>query len=231
MDYTKEYIRKNPGLHIEDSEFKAAEILHILPSNITVNSLLDVACGAGKISLILGSKLSIEKIVGIDISKTIIEKARELDTKHEVTWKVTDIFSYRPKSIFDLIICIDIVEHIKNDYKFLQKLGDLGNRVVVKAPIEDSLFYKFLKKAKIFDGWKFTENKFGHLHHYGEGSLDKLISRAGWKIVRSSTAYVPKRPKLKWKIIGTITYPLRVFDNKHILRLFGGYKMYYLEKK
>lgn len=50
MYTTSEYIEKNPTWHIEDSSWKAKQILKIIKNNkLQPHSICDVGCGAGEI--------------------------------------------------------------------------------------------------------------------------------------------------------------------------------------
>ncbi len=230
MDYQNEYIKKNPLLHFEQSETKAKQILSFL-GDIQVNSLLDVACGAGKITAVLAHTLHSQKTVGIDISKTMIKMAKKCNTTKTISWINIDIFNYRPKQQFDLITCIDILEHVSADLAFLRKVKTLGRQILIKVPLEDSFFdNKILRKLKIRDPWKESGIKYGHIHHYNENQLIRLFSRAGLKRVKEGYIPLPKRSLLFYEIFRVIFLPIGWFSQKAMTNFVGGFKIVLLEK-
>ena len=134
MDYNYEYIKKNPNMHLEHSDMKFAQLLTVLP-NEGYDSILDIACGAGAITLKFQEYFKPKYIEGIDISEAMIGKAKELDTKRLVNWKIADIYSYKPARKYDLIVCADIIEHLEEDAKFVEIISRLGQEVVIKVPL------------------------------------------------------------------------------------------------
>lgn len=231
MDYINEYIEKNPNMHLEHSEEKAAELYAVIPKDKKVNTMLDIACGAGLITRLLKERLKIKNVYGIDISSRMIEKAKELDSKKEVRWKVADIFQYKSKQRFDLLICADIIEHLEDDHKFLIRLKQLGDSIALKVPLEDAIITRMIRKFKISDPWRESFEKYGHLHHYNEKELDSIIIKNGWRIVNHKYQYLPKRSKKRWEIVRWLCYGFYIFGLRNLVRIGGGFKLYYLEKR
>jgi len=229
MDYQEEYINKNPNMHLEDSLLKLGQISLVIPSSLKVKSLLDVACGAGLITLKMVEKLKSKDNVGIDISRAMINKAKELDKDGVVIWKVTDVFKYNAKNKFDLVICVDILEHVEHDLKFLKKVGQLGRYVVIKTPLEKSTFSKLLVKLKIFDPWKDTEIRYGHIQHYDEKDLNNLFLQCKLKVVDSISVPMPKRSKMIWEIFRLLFYPIAILSMNEMVKISGGFKIVLLK--
>jgi len=76
-------------------------------------TILDLACGAGHFLYYL-KKQGYKNVHGIDIAESQIEIARRMGIR-EV--EKADIFEYLPghKEQFDVIVCFDIIEHLKKD--------------------------------------------------------------------------------------------------------------------
>ncbi len=230
MDYINEYIEKNPNMHLEHSNDKVIQLLAVLPKNKRYNRILDVACGAGAITLAFAKSLVPKYIEGIDISPTMINKAIQLDKEEKVIWKIMDIFQYPTiPERYDLIVCADIVEHLHDDAKFFEKLKILGKAVVIKVPLEDSIVTKIIRYTKISDPWKDTEIRYGHIHHYSVDTLDRVIINSGLGIKNVGYAYMPKRTKLLWEFLRIFCYPLIILGKRNLVRIVGGFKIYYLE--
>jgi trans-aconitate methyltransferase len=225
MDYQKEYIKKNPGLHLEQSKMKALQILNFL-DGLQVKSLLDVACGAGKITKILSKSLRSHFTVGLDVSGVMIENAKRNGKCKNIHWINKDVFKYYPKEKFDLVICIDVLEHIKNDRKFLRKVKTLGNQILLKIPMEDSfLDNHIIRTLKINDPWKESEIKYGHIHHYNENQLMQMFKEYGLKIIKDGYIPLPKRSLLFYEVLRILFLPLGFFSQKAMANFVGGFKI------
>lgn len=229
MDYQEEYIKKNPNMHLEDAEMKVRQVSLVIPENLKIRSLLDVACGAGSITTMLVKQLKPTHALGIDISKAMINKAKELDKERTVEWKASDVFKYKNTKLFDLVLCVDILEHIDDDLKFLKKVSEFGRFILVKTPLERSVFSTLLKNLGILDPWKDTEMRYGHVHHYDENELNSLFQKANLRIVNSISVPMPKRTKFRWEIFRLLFYPISIFSMKRMVEVSGGFKIVLLK--
>lgn len=229
MDYQKEYLIKNPNMHLEDSLQKVRQAELVIPPKIKVDSLLDVACGAGMITIEMAKRLKTSNNVGIDISRMMINKAKELDKSKLIDWRVSDIFKYNPKNKFDVVLCMDILEHVKDDLMFLKKVSSLGKYILIKTPLEKSTFSKFLVKFNIYDPWEDTNERYGHVHHYDERDLLVLFSKSNLKVIKSVSVPMPKRSKFVWEIFRLLFYPISLFSMNKMVQISGGFKIIFLE--
>ncbi|XP_010261992.1 PREDICTED: (S)-coclaurine N-methyltransferase-like [Nelumbo nucifera] len=99
-------------------------------------SVLDVGCGWGSLSLYIAQKFSSCRITGICNSKTqkayIEEQCRELKLQN-VEIIVADISTFEMEASFDRILSIEMFEHMKNYKALLNKIS--------KWMKEDSLLF------------------------------------------------------------------------------------------
>lgn len=56
--------------------------------------VVDLGCGNGPLTLAMGERWPAARIVGIDSSASMLDRARELDPKHRVEWVQGDVASY-----------------------------------------------------------------------------------------------------------------------------------------
>ena len=231
MDYQLQYFQENPDMHLRDSISKVKQIRQVIPQDIEARSLLDIACGAGLITTELVKILKPKYAEGIDISSRMIKKAKSLDTTRLVRWKKADILKHRIRKKFDIVFCIDILEHIKDDLLFLRRVSQLGRYIVIRTPLEDAFFSRFLRRAGIYDSWKDTENRYGHVHHYNEKVLSKKLKESGFVILKEDSAPMPRRSNFILEIFRLLFYPISIFSMNAMVRISGGFKIYLLEKK
>lgn len=134
------------------------------------NKILDIGCGAGTLSLYLASKKN--EVLGIDIAENAIysckSSAEYLNLKN-VSFQQMPFPDKIPNGKFDLIICSEVLEHLKDDKLALKKIFSLlnnGGIAIISTPSIDAPIYR-LGLARKFD------ERVGHLRRY---SLEKLVS-------------------------------------------------------
>lgn len=224
MDYQKEYINKNPDLHNSDLQSKVDAIKQAVGSKKQFDSVIDVACGSGNILLNISSHFRSKKLLGVDISRDIIAIAKSNDSKKKATWLVSDVFDLKPDK-YELVLAIDILEHVDNDLAFLKQIKNLGNFIVIKTPIERNFINRFVRiiTLGIIDEYRHTKIQYGHIHHYSVKDVLDLIDNAGLKIVNKVYLPLPRRSKLFWEIIRIAASPLWRISVSSYLRVNGGF--------
>jgi trans-aconitate methyltransferase len=232
MDYQEEYLKLNKDLHDSDFYKKSQAVLHILPSDFRPDSVIDIACGSGKITMEVSKKLGIRKTTGIDISHKIIEIAKQNDVDRIGNWVTINIFDYK-ESGYDLVLAIDIVEHVEEDKEILNKIASLGSLAVIKVPIEDNSVNRFIMwiTRKKINPWKETEAHYGHVHHYSLNSFIELIEESDLQIVKTEYIHLPKRSKVFWEISRLIFFPLWFVSRRLYIQFNGGFVLVMVKSK
>jgi len=232
MDYKQEYIDKNPDLHESDTESKVRNIDKLLfPIAMKVTSIVDVACGSGKILLNISKKYSSKKNLGIDISDKMIEVAKTNDINNNVTWKVANVFDVKLDN-YELVLAIDILEHVESDLGFLKHIKNIGRYLIVKVPIEKNflnILVKIISFGKI-DEYKYTEEKYGHINHYSEKDLLNLIDESELMVIGKGYMHLPKRSKVFWEILRIVFFPMWWLSKSLYLKFNGGFLVLLLIK-
>lgn len=166
---------------INNKNFTYKEILYFINKYLNSNKkVLDIGTGTGTIALYIGSKN--KYVLGIDISKKAIEAAKSnsknLGLKN-VFFKVMDFPEKVPSSKYDMIICSEVLEHLKNDKKALKLIYRLlkpGGIAIISTPSKNAPLYK-LGLASEFD------KKVGHLRRYEIDEIIEKCRKVGFKIV------------------------------------------------
>ena len=107
----------------------------------TYGQILDIGCSQGIVSLLLGEKG--KKVKGIDIQPEAIEFAQGL-LKNEyahveecVEFECIDFMLYESDRKYDCIIITEVLEHLKEPDKFLEKAVSFlkpGGKMVISVP-------------------------------------------------------------------------------------------------
>src|ERR1017187_4947833 len=109
-----EYLERNPGWHVEESPWKAKQILRMLAQNhLHPQSVCEVGCGVGEILKQLQNNMDDTCIFwGYDISPQALEFAKERENER-LHFKLADFTQERDAS-FELVLIMDVIEHLEN---------------------------------------------------------------------------------------------------------------------
>ena len=127
-------------------------ILNNFDKSISKKNVLDIGCGGGLISESLAKKEA--KVTGIDENICSIKQAKEhakiSSLKIKYINQSLDSFFNKNKKKFDLILCLEVLEHVDNVKKTLDKINKLLNQgaILILSTINRNL--KSLIFAKIF---------------------------------------------------------------------------------
>ncbi len=140
--------------------------------------ILDIGSGAGTISLYLGDLGY--RVVGIDVSSVAVsiskQSVQDLSIDDRVELVHTDLDSYTTKDKFDLILCLEVIEHTDDDEGLLSRAGELLNPeglLIVSTPLKTAPLTR-LGMTRRFD------SSVGHLRRYGKEQIVSIIMQAGY---------------------------------------------------
>lgn len=147
--------------------------------------VLDYGCGVGTVAFYLASTGS--EVTGVDISPLSIElckrSAKKMDLGDSVRFEIDNDFWKKHKNInskFDLVICLEVIEHVRDDTGLLKKLTKVLNKggyLFLTTPSKNAPLFR-MGVAKSFD------KRVGHLRRYNEQTLVDIVERSGMKVER-----------------------------------------------
>lgn len=212
---------------INSNNFTYFYIINFLKDNLGSQlpqmKMLDVGCGVGTLSLYFSQY--VKKVMGIDISSRAIdiaEEARAYMNLNNVEFKNKELFVNKEK--FDFVLCTEVIEHIEDQDMFLKiihkNLKDKGY-LFLTTQSENNLFYKL----GFFDSF---DREVGHLRRYTFESLENILKKNGFKIIKKQKAdgilrmilYTTKLGFIIRFIRGPFVPLFHVFDRISI-QLFG----------
>lgn len=232
MDYQTEYLDKNPNMHIEDASIKFKELKSELKKLKKVRTMLDVGCGAGVLTKKIFGYLKAPKTLGVDVSQKMIDTAKSINKDNpQIDFFNASVFNLKNGFKYDLIVGSDIIEHVENDVKFLEKLGSIGKSIILRVPLENSIMNRVLIYLFISNELKKTEDKYGHIHHYSKESFLKVVNSAGLK-TKSYSLFLINKPRSWWlnEILRYLSMIVGLFSLETAVKFGGGFIVVTLTK-
>ncbi|MDB2475079.1 class I SAM-dependent methyltransferase [Amylibacter sp.] len=222
-----DYLSKNSDWHVADSPWKAMQIDKIITRNdLNPETICEVGCGAGEIlkQLSLKPKYNEVKFTGYEISDDAYELCKERASK-KLTFNKKDLLEEEKR--YDIILCIDVFEHVENYMGFVRGLKAKGGLKVFHIPLDLSV--SSLIRGRLMYG----RNSVGHLHYFTPDTAIATLTDCGYEIVDSM--YTPSfadLPSKSWraKFIKLPRYILYKFSPKILSTLIGGVSLMVLAK-
>jgi cyclopropane fatty-acyl-phospholipid synthase-like methyltransferase len=221
------YFKKNPTWHEEDSPWKAEQITRMLKiHNIIPSRVCEVGCGAGEILSCLANNLGDGVMFyGYDISPQAFELCGKKE-KHNVRFFLRDLFD--EDVTFDVVMAIDVFEHVEDYFGFLRKLKGKGIYKIFHIPLDLSV-QTVLRSSPILR----NRSLVGHIHYFTKETALATLKDTGYEVV--DYFYTSSRlelPNLDWKA-NLMKLPRRIFFSLHhdlAVRILGGWSLLVLAR-
>ena len=172
------YAAANPTWHAEDSAWKAAQINKILSRNACQpKRIVEVGCGAGGVlSAVVEGLGSDAKGIGFDISPQAVSMAKSLERRNLQFW-CADFIAHQEYRGYDLLLCIDVFEHIEDYIGFLKQIQPRSDYFVFHIPLDMNI-RGLLRKHHMDE-----RRKVGHIHYFDSMSALAALTDTGYQIV------------------------------------------------
>ena len=213
------YLSKNPTWDIEDSPWKAGEVLKILKkNNLMPKNLVEVGCGAGGILASLQDARPDIAYSGYEISNSA-ETFWGAYKSRNIAFKVED-FLQAETAHFDVLLLLDVIEHLPNPFDFMNALRGRSDYYILHIPLD----LNALSVARETPLLK-VRSKVGHIHYFTKGLALSLLQECGYRVLDwHYTGASFHAPQVSWKT--RLAYLPRRFAyaiNRDVgVRLLGG---------
>ncbi len=225
---TGEYLGNNPTWHVEDSAWKAQQIFKIIETNnLQPKSVCEVGCGSGEILNQLYLKMpETVDFTGYEISPQAFELCKTRN-KQRLNFNLGDLV--RQENVyFDVLLCIDVFEHIEDYLTFLKDLQKKAKYKIFHIPLDLSVS-SVLRSSPILR----ARQSVGHLHYFSKETALATLKDSGYEICDYFyTAGSIDLPNKSFKTL-LANLPRKVLYglNQDIaVRLLGGYSLLVLTK-
>jgi SAM-dependent methyltransferase len=202
--------------HLEDSAFKARQVLRMLDRHRDVRprSVCDIGCGAGGILAVLDRKLEPSaRLVGYDVSPQALSLCRQFETGR-CRFVLGDAFA--DASYFDLALTLDVIEHVEDCFSFLRQCAAKAAWKMYHIPLDASAS-TILRGSHCWDS-------VGHLHLFTMETALKSVEYSGQRVIDwFLTPASLERPHSAATRLTNL--PRRILPESLAARLFGGYSV------
>ena len=148
--------------------------------------LLDVGCGNGIIACFLKEKVN--QIHGVDNSRQNLKEAKKRGLKVKNIDLDEEDLPYED-NFFDYVICLDVIEHIKEPIDLLKKIYRVlkrSGRLILSAP--NIRFSNHLLRLIVNGRFPITSldptgYDGGHIHYFTFSDLKDLLTKVGFRII------------------------------------------------
>jgi cyclopropane fatty-acyl-phospholipid synthase-like methyltransferase len=222
------YLEKNPTWHEKDSLWKAKQIAKIIKkNNLSPSTMCEIGCGAGEIlnqlSDILGNTII---FFGYEISPQAFEICKK-KSKKNLRFLLGDLLDEKG-TVFDLVMAIDVFEHVEDYFGFLRKLKFKGTYKIFHIPLDLSV-QTILRTSPILKERKSV----GHIHYFMKETALSTLEDAGYEVLDYFyTRGSLELPNRGWKA-NLLRLPRKLFfmiDQDLAVRILGGFSLLVLAK-
>jgi SAM-dependent methyltransferase len=221
------YSRQNPTWDVEDGPWKAGLIFRMLEKHhLKPGSVCEVGCGCGEILSQLQQRMDPScTFTGYDISPQAIELCSSR-ANDRLQFRCRDFLE--EDGVYDLILLVDIIEHLEDYFRFLRTIRKKSRNVVLHIPLE------MFALAVLYPQFHLGQRaRVGHLHYFSRDIALQLLRDLGYEIVdyTYTAGYaLPRNYGIKDRLL---KIPRRLFfpiAPDLTARVFGGYSLLVLVK-
>jgi cyclopropane fatty-acyl-phospholipid synthase-like methyltransferase len=221
------YGGKNPTWHEEDAPWKAAQIERMIKKNhVSHERICEVGCGTGEILLALEKAFPTARLSGYEISPEAFSRASRKET-NQTKFYLGDLLAESGLT-FDLLLAIDVIEHVEDYISFIKSLKAFGTLKIFHIPLD-------LSAQSLLRAWPISElrRNVGHIHYFFKQSALETLEDCGYEII--DHCYTASRLELPNQAFTSrlMRFPRRLMfaaNADFAVRLLGGYSLLVLAK-
>ncbi len=173
------YLEYNPSWHTEESPFKVRQILRMQKrQNLAPKTVCDIGCGAGAVLAELQPNLSVDCICwGYDVSPQAIAMCASRANKN-LRFLVHDISRDKTNEVFDLVLMLDVFEHVEDYMGLLRDIRSKGKYKLFHIPLDLSV-----QAVARQNGLLRRRDDHAHLHYFTKETALRTLTDVGYRLV------------------------------------------------
>jgi len=145
-------------------------------NNVNPKSVVEVGCGGGEILSQLSQKMPASThFYGFDVSPDAIRLCEKINVDR-IKFVLGD-FLIENRDNYDLLLAIDVIEHLEDYHTFLREVKDVATYKLFHIPLEINLL------GVLFSQLSRSKKQVGHLHFFTKDLALLLLCDLGYEIV------------------------------------------------
>ncbi|MBI3560683.1 MAG: class I SAM-dependent methyltransferase [Gammaproteobacteria bacterium] len=221
-----EYLETTQTWHVEDSPWKSEQILKIMIKNgLHPNTVVEVGCGAGQILTELAKQTCLSEVhfSGYDISPQAIEISKK-NVGNNINFICQDFISDENIKDIDLLLAIDVFEHIQDYIGFISICKNKANYKIYHIPLDIHV------SAVLRNSFLRSRYSKGHLHYFTADSAIATLKDTGHEIIdaiytNASFWSFKQNPSIKKAIANSVRWGMSKISIPLAARILGGYSL------
>ena len=206
------------GMPIIGLRIRARNVFSLVPPSRNYRNILDAGSGSGVFAFELGRRFPDARVLGIDLLKEAIDFCRHIADQTgaaNIEFYREHIESLQEKNTFDLILCIDILEHVEDDLSALKALYDTAAPEGILVLHVPALYrrYPVWRKSLNFDVE--THVRTGYRQEEIQAKVRQsgfLIRKNGftygfWETLANNISYMITHARMQNKILYSFAFP------------------------
>jgi trans-aconitate methyltransferase len=188
--------------------------------SIHPRTVCEVGCGAGEVLRQVQTRIPSASLVGWDISPDAIQLAKERENDH-LRFQCGDFLTTTES--FDVVLCIDVFEHVPDYLGFLDTLRARGTFTVFHVPLDLSAQW-VLRGHPLLN----ARNRSGHLHYFTKDTALATLADAGYQVVEwfyTTGHLATSTASQKSRFLRLPRVTLAAVSKDFAARLLGGYSL------
>jgi len=172
-----QYLKNNANWHADEAPWKAKNIVNILRGNqCAFESVTEVGCGSGKILEALMQTYPEKSFTGFDISPQAASLWPDnCAEKSGVDYRLQDFLSV--EDCFDLLLLIDVFEHVPDYMGFLKALRSRAKQFVFHIPLDMNMLMTIKGEHSNL------RKRIGHIHYFAKDTALATLADCGYTTV------------------------------------------------
>jgi len=183
-------------------------------------TICEIGCGSGGVLAELAGKLPPTlHYLGVDISNEAINMAKKKETQ-TLKFELKDITEKSDNRHFDLLLVIDVIEHIPNYFYFLERIQPKSIYTVFHIPLDIYTWSLFREKMLIE-----SKDRVGHIHNFTEDFIISILTDYGFKVIDKMYTTLYESHSLKQKIVNSMRKIIFSLNERFCTKTLGGYSI------
>jgi 2-polyprenyl-3-methyl-5-hydroxy-6-metoxy-1,4-benzoquinol methylase len=199
------------------------EIAQLLPAK--VDRVLEIGCGAGDTLAWLKGLGTAQRTYGVELFSDSAEAARR-KVDQVICGDFESLELPQDFSGFDVILCLDVLEHFVDPWKALRRIGELlapGGSIITSIP--NVRYFRVVLPLLLQGRWQYENSGIldrTHLRFFTKQTAIELMTSSGLTLDAVSSTGLEKGRKTRYLNWATLGLCKPLFEYQYLIKVSAG---------